>query len=171
MLLHSLSYLLFLAVVAAVYWRLPRLAWRTAWLLLASYVFYAFFDLRFAALLLALSVAVWGLGQGIARGLHPRRLAWMSVALNLGALALFKYAGFFVANAQAVLQRAGAPAAEPVVALLLPVGISFYTFQAIAYTTEIYRGKTQPARLPDFMLYLAFFPKLIAGPLARRPEQ
>jgi alginate O-acetyltransferase complex protein AlgI len=166
-LLHSLPYLLFLFVVVAGYRLLPRPLWRKGWLLLASYVFYALFDPRFAALLLGLSLAVWGLGQGIARGRHPRRLAWASVALNLGVLAIFKYAGFFVSSAQAVLQRAGAPAGVGSLALLLPVGISFYTFQAIAYTTEIYRGKAQPAGLLDFALYLAFFPKLIAGPLAR----
>jgi len=166
-LLHSLTYLLFLAGVAAVHWLLSRSTWRKAWLLLASYAFYAFFDPRFAGLLLALSLAVWALGQGLARGWHPRRLAWVSVGLNLGALALFKYFGFFAANIQAVLHQAGLGTAGPALALLLPVGISFYTFQAIAYTTEIYRGKTQPASLLDFALYLAFFPKLIAGPLAR----
>ncbi len=164
--LYSLSYLLFLGAVAAIYWLLPRAPWRKLWLLLASYALYILFDLRFAGLLLALTLAVWGLGQGIARGLHPRRLAWASVALNLGLLAIFKYAGFFVSSAQALLQRAGAPAGTSSLALLLPVGISFYTFQAMAYTTELYRRKAQPAGLLDFSLYLVFFPKLIAGPLA-----
>jgi alginate O-acetyltransferase complex protein AlgI len=172
MLLHPLLYLLFLAVVASVYWLLPRpaYAWRKAWLLLASYAFYVVFEVHFALLLLGLTVAVWGIGKGIARGWQPRRLAWASVLLNLGLLGIFKYAGFFVASAQAVLARAGVPAAAPALALLLPVGISFYTFQAIAYTTEIYRGKAQPASLLDFALYLAFFPKLVAGPLVRPQE-
>ncbi len=165
--LNTLGYLLFLAVAVAVYWLLPRPAWRRLWLLGASYVFYTIFDARFALLLLALSVAVWWLGQGIARGWHPRRLAWASVLLNLGVLGLFKYAGFFIANVQTLLLPAGAGAAGPALTLLLPVGISFYTFQGIAYTTEIYRGKAQPAGFLDFALYLAFFPKLIAGPLVR----
>src|SRR5258706_2736122 len=166
MLLYTLRYLIFLGGVAGVYWLLPRPAWRKAWLLAASYVFYALFDWRFAALLAALTATTYGLGMGIARGWHPRRLAWASVAVNLGVLAVFKYAGFFVANAQTVLQRAGAPAGSlSLPALLLPVGISFYTFQAIAYTTELYRGKARPAGWLDFALYLSFFPKLIAGPL------
>src|SRR5437763_227670 len=99
MLLTSLRYLIFLVAVAVAYWLLPRPAhaWRKAWLLLASYVFYVFFDVRFAALLLGLTVAVWCIGQGIARGVQPRRLAWASVGLNLAVLAVFKYAGFFVA--------------------------------------------------------------------------
>jgi len=167
MVLNSARYLLFLALVALVYWLLPRPAWRKAWLLLASYVFYLTFDARFALLLLALSAAVWALGQGIARGVAPRRLAWASVALNLGVLAVFKYLGFFVASAQALFERAGAGSVAPALALLLPVGISFYTFQGIAYTTEIYRGKLHAAGWLDLALYLAFFPKLIAGPLTR----
>src|SRR5258706_6399624 len=144
MLLYTLRYLIFLGGVTGVYWLLPRPVWRKAWLLAASYVFYALFDWRFAALLAALTAATYGLGLGIARGWHPRRLAWASVTINLGVLAVFKYAGFFVANAQALLERACAPAGSlGLPELLLPVGISFYNFHASAYTTELYRGNVQ----------------------------
>jgi D-alanyl-lipoteichoic acid acyltransferase DltB (MBOAT superfamily) len=168
MLLHTPLYLLFLLLVAGVYWALPRPAWRRGWLLAASYGFYAAFDYRFALLLLGLSLAVYALGRAMPGSRHARTLAWLSVGLNLGVLAFFKYAGFFLAPAALRLQALGLPGLGPGLALLLPLGLSFYTFQAIAYTTEIYRQRLAPARsFVELGLYLAFFPKLIAGPLVR----
>lgn len=163
MLLHTPLYLLFLLGSVAVYWLLPRPVWRTLWLVVASYGFYGLFDWRFAALLLGLTVVVYRIGQAIPNSAHARALAWTSVGLNLGLLGLFKYNGFFLAN----LHTLGLPISDGL-QLLLPLGISFYTFQAIAYTTEIYRKKLEPvANFVEFALYLAFFPKLIAGPLMR----
>jgi alginate O-acetyltransferase complex protein AlgI len=174
MLLHTLPYLFFLGIVAVVYWRLPRPGWRKAWLLLASYAFYAAFSAAFAALLLALTLAVHGVAQALARaepGSPPaRRWLWLGVGACLAVLGLFKYAGFFMANAAGALAALGLPggaSASPGLRLLLPIGISFYSFQAIAYLAEISRRKLAPASLSDLALYLAFFPKLIAGPLVR----
>jgi len=160
MLLHTPRYLLFLLLVVLLYERLPAGRARKLALLCASYLFYALFDLRFALLLAALTAAVYFLARAIAAGRHPRLLAALSVILNLGLLGLFKYANFFLENLQIALGRPPSPA----LALILPIGISFYTFQSISYTTEIYRKKLAPASWSDLALYLAFFPRLIAGP-------
>lgn len=170
MLLHTPAYLLFLLGISAGYWLLPRATWRLGWLVAASYVFYASFDARFTLLLLLLTLAVYGLGRAIP-GRPPaqaRALAWASVAVNLGVLGVFKYADFFVGAAEQMLLAAGLPAANPALRLLLPLGISFYAFQGIAYTTEIYRQRAKPAQSwLHVAAYLAFFPKLIAGPMVR----
>jgi alginate O-acetyltransferase complex protein AlgI len=171
MLLHTPAYLLFLLSVVMIYWLLPAAGWRKSFLLVASYVFYALFDVRFAILLFGLTIAVYWLGARISRGSHSRTYAWVSVGLNLGLLGLFKYAGFFVSSAAAGFHLLGVSVVPPALKFLLPVGLSFYTFQAIAYTTEIYRGTSAPASSSlDFALSMAFFPKLVAGPLVRPPE-
>ncbi len=168
MLLHTPVYLLFLLCVALLYWVLPWPAWRKGWLLASSYAFYALFDWRFAALLLVLSLVTYLLGRAIYTGWHARQCAGLSVVLNLGALGAFKYANFFLGSLAGGLNAIGVNAASPGLLLLLPVGISFYTFQAISYTTEIARKKIEPAAsFMDFAVYMAFFPKLIAGPLVR----
>jgi D-alanyl-lipoteichoic acid acyltransferase DltB (MBOAT superfamily) len=170
MLLHTPLYLLFLSAVCIVYWSLKPQKLRKALLVIASYGFYAALDIRFALVLLGLSISTYLLGRVASGNSHANRYAGLSVALNLGALAYFKYAGFFLANIQAVVQGFGI--SMPVsLQLLLPVGLSFYTFQAIAYTIDISRQRIQPAASwLDFALYLAFFPKLIAGPFVRPAE-
>lgn len=160
--LHTPAYLLFLLVITLVYWGIPGAHRRKLLLLAASFIFYALFDWRFLLLLLGLILFAYWVGWRIFRG--PGKKAWAvcGVALVLGLLVLFKYANFFLDS------LTGAPDA---LQLLLPVGISFFTFQAISYLLEIYRGKLPPAgSLVDLALYLAFFPKLIAGPLVR-PRQ
>jgi D-alanyl-lipoteichoic acid acyltransferase DltB (MBOAT superfamily) len=168
MLLHTPIYLLFLAIVCGFYWALPGPLWRKYLLLAASYGFYAAIDLRFVAVLAGLTLATYYLGQAVARSARPRLYLSLSLALNLGALGFFKYTDFFLASLGQVLQRIAPSASLGSLALWLPVGISFYTFQAMAYTIEIYRHKLTPAAsLADFALYLAFFPKLLAGPFVR----
>jgi D-alanyl-lipoteichoic acid acyltransferase DltB (MBOAT superfamily) len=162
MLLHTPLYLAFLAGVCVVYWLLPGQRARKWFLLAASYFFYALFDWRLAALLLGLTLSAFLIGRALPASPQPRRLAWLSVAVNLGVLGAFKYAGFFLSSLARV-----AGALPPAFQLLLPMGLSFYTFQAIAYTTEIYRGRLAPAAFVDCALLLAFFPKLIAGPFTR----
>jgi alginate O-acetyltransferase complex protein AlgI len=168
MLLHTPAYLLFLAAVCGLYWALPRPRWRKALLLAASYGFYAALDLRFAAVLAGLTLGTYYLGRAMVGAARPRLFLGLSLALNLGALGLFKYAGFFVPGALQVLQSIAPTASPAALTLLLPIGISFYAFQAIAYAVEVYRRKMAPAAsLADFALYLAFFPKLLAGPFVR----
>ncbi len=168
MLLQTPFYLLFLITVVIGYWSIPKPNWKKIFLLFASYFFYGLFDLRFALLLAGLSAIVFWLGKGIAQGWNSRILAWSSVVINLGVLGLFKYANFFIASVQNGMHWFGLDGHSPGLQLILPIGISFYTFQAISYTTEIYRKKLQPAEnILDLALYMAFFPKLIAGPLVR----
>lgn len=164
MFLHSLSYLAFLAAVVLISWRLKTPRRRSAFLLLASYVFYACFSVRFVLLLLGLTFATYYLARFGGERSRRRLLAWISVGISLGTLGVFKYADFFT---QTVRAGIGLPA-SPGLQVLLPIGISFYTFQAISYSVDVYQGRMAPAvRLQDFALYLAFFPKLIAGPLVR----
>ncbi len=168
MLLQTPTYLIFLTAVTVLYWVFPKGNWRKTFLLAASYFFYSLFDIRFALILLGLSVVVYGLGIGIAKGRHAQFLAGTGVVISLGVLGLFKYANFFLGSVQSGLLLLGIDGISPGLKLILPIGISFYTFQAISYTTEIYRKKLLPAKnFLDLALYLAFFPKLIAGPLVR----
>lgn len=167
MLLHTPLYLLFLAGVCLFYWLTCSWRWRKYLLLAASYIFYVAFDWRFAALLLALTLAVFLLGRAIQTSPRARWYAGFSLLLNLGLLGIFKYANFFIDSAARAWQLFGLTAPSAGLNLILPIGISFYTFQALTYTTEIYRKKLTPAGFVDLALYLAFFPKLIAGPLVR----
>ncbi len=167
MLLHTPLYLLFLAAVCLGYWLLPRPAWRKLLLLLASYGMYATFDMRFVFVLLGITSATYLLGRVIPGHPHPRRWMAAGILINLGALAYFKYTGFFLANVEGLFRGMGVtPPAS--IQILLPLGLSFYTFQAVAYLIEVSRKKLEPAgNVVDFGLYLAFFPKLIAGPFVR----
>jgi D-alanyl-lipoteichoic acid acyltransferase DltB (MBOAT superfamily) len=171
MFLHTPQYLLFLALVVFLYWIIPGANPRKLVLLLASYFFYYVFDGRFAFLLFGLTGGVYLIGRAIPNSARSKQLMWAGVILNLGVLSIFKFNNFFLAS----LARWGVVLEGTSVVsglfLLLPIGISFYTFQGIAYVVEIYRGKLQPiSGFWDFALYLAFFPKLIAGPFVR-PSQ
>jgi alginate O-acetyltransferase complex protein AlgI len=165
--LHTPIYLAFLFAVCLLHRLLPRPFGRKVFLLLASYGMYAAFDVRFPVVLLAITAATFWLGRLIPRSPHPRAWAALSVSLSLGALAYFKYAGFFLANAESLLRGLGVPPPASV-RVLLPIGISFYAFQAVAYTLEVAKRKIPPAdNAVDFGLYMAFFPKLVAGPFVR----
>ncbi|MEZ6120861.1 MAG: MBOAT family O-acyltransferase [Pirellulaceae bacterium] len=140
-------------------------------LLVASYVFYGFWDWRFLGLILLSTVVDYAAGLGIARsnnkGIRQVWL-WTSICTNLGLLGFFKYFGFFVENALKLSASLGVELDSKLPSILLPVGISFYTFQTMSYTIDIYRGKLQPTRnILDFALFVAFFPQLVAGPIER----
>jgi alginate O-acetyltransferase complex protein AlgI len=171
MLFTSFQYVCFFAAVFAVYWLLP---WHRArvWLLLAaSFYFYASWN-KWLALLICGSTAMDYL---IARGMdgwtsQPRRrlLLVVSLVANLGLLVYFKYANFFLESLEQSLRAAGLSASLPLLQVILPVGISFYTFEAINYTVDVYRRKARAERsLPHFMLFITFFPHLVAGPIVR----
>lgn len=168
----SLQFALFFLAVLSAAWLLRR--WRTAhkvWLLTASYAFLGALDLRFVALLAASSAANWGLGEALARCGGPRaRKAWLAtgVAANVLFLGFFKYYDFFRHGTADAARLLGLTAHLPILEILLPVGISFYTFQAIAYLADLYRGTGVRAdRLLDFLLFMGLFPKLVAGPICR----
>jgi alginate O-acetyltransferase complex protein AlgI len=171
MLFCSKEFVYFFLVIFVAYWALP---WHRArvWLLLgASFYFYASWN-RYLAFLIALSTCIDYL---LARGMEVlpdgrRRLLLLSVSLvgNLGLLCYFKYANFFLRSLEDLLHACGAGASLPVLSVLLPVGISFYTFEAINYTVDVYRRRVPAERnLSHFMLFIAFFPHLVAGPIVR----
>jgi D-alanyl-lipoteichoic acid acyltransferase DltB (MBOAT superfamily) len=170
MLFHSLSFGLFFAAVLAVAPALRPRA-QNLFLLLASYLFYAAWDWRFLSLLwlsTGIDFAV-GLGLGRARGARARkRLLVVSLVSQLGILAVFKYAGFFAESLAALLSPLGLELPPFALRVVLPVGISFYTFQTLSYTIDVYRGRMAPvSSLLDFALFVAFFPQLVAGPIER----
>ena len=171
----TLNFAYFFVVTATVSWALHRHGTlQKAFLLVASYYFYARWDLMLVALLAGLSLFDWGMSRLIEQTPEPRAkkaLLAGSVAANVGLLALFKLYDFFRASIASFGAFLGLSAHLPVLEILLPVGISFYTFQGIAYLVDVYRGRAVKARsLLDFLLFMAFFPKLLAGPICRSYE-
>ncbi len=157
---NTLEFLLFLPAVLALHWALPhRLRW--ALLLASSWLFYFWWEPMAGLLLVAVTAATWLCGLGAAREKPPAvRRACLAMALGacLGCLGVFKYAGFF----------AGLIHGGPAWRLLLPVGISFYTFQALSYVLDVYRGRTAPeGHFGYYALFISFFPQLVAGPIER----
>jgi alginate O-acetyltransferase complex protein AlgI len=140
-------------------------------LLVASYVFYAWWDWRFAGLLLLLTFVTYLCALSIAgtKGKTRRRVfLQIAIATSLGALLFFKYANFFLTSADALLNRLGSSPHTHRLNLILPIGISFYTFQTLSYVIDVYRGTVKPCLgFVDFALYVGFFPKLLAGPIER----
>ncbi|MEO3953200.1 MBOAT family O-acyltransferase [Chromobacterium piscinae] len=136
-------------------------------LLLASYLFYAKLDWRFASILAVYTLVQHSLSRRMSASASPRRWLQASLLLAVGNLALFKYFDFFRESAQAGLNALGVTALLPALDILMPVGISFYTFQSVSYFVSVYRKEIKPAALPQFALFLAFFPTLLAGPICR----
>ena len=175
MLFNTLAFALFFVVVFSV--DRVVVSWgrlRVGWLLAASYLFYASWSPWFLLLLLASTLLDYQVGAALGRVEAPRSrraLLWASIVGNLGLLAIFKYGNFILDNVEVVLAATGSPTGLPRVPAELPVGISFYTFQTLSYTIERYRRRIEPARsLPEFALYVAFFPQLVAGPIVRARE-
>ncbi len=172
MLFNSRTFLLFFAAVYPVHLALRRnrRAQNVA-LLLASLVFYGFWDWRFLGLLAASSGIDFFTAQKIHDSPAPkRRKAFLVLSLvsNLSILGFFKYFNFFAESTAALLRTVGLHATAPTLSILLPVGISFYTFQAMSYCIDVYRGELEPTRSPlDYALFIAFFPHLVAGPIQR----
>lgn len=175
MLFPTLAFGVFFLFVYFTAWSLDREnERRKLFLLLASWVFYAQWDWRFVALLIASAVLNWGVAALIARSDEAGRkklLVGLGVAANLLILGVFKYYGFFVEQAGELLARFGWERDVPLLEIVLPVGISFFTFQGISYVVDVHRGKTPPARsLLDVMLLMSFFPHLVAGPIVRASD-
>ena len=170
MVFNSLQFALFFAVVYTLYRLLPHRPQN--WLLLASsYWFYAAWDWRFLGLLIASTVVDYSVALYLDR-LHGegerRRLLWISIAFNLGVLGFFKYYNFFADNLQLVLQAGGLDISMPTLRVVLPIGISFYTFMTLSYVIDVYRREIPATRsLLDFAVFVAFFPHLVAGPILR----
>lgn len=171
MLFNSLSFLAFFSIVFPVYLLIPSWEWRKSFLLLASYIFYAAWNPAYVVILAFSTTLDWALARWLAVSRDERRRKWLlvtSLAANLGLLGFFKYGGFMLANAQDLLGLAGVRYEPPAWDIVLPVGISFYTFASLSYTIDVYRreidGRT---RFRDYALFVAFFPHLVAGPIVR----
>ncbi len=170
MLFTELNFWVFFAAVAAAYVALPH-KHQNRMLLVASYVFYGAWDWRFLSLILLSTIVDYFVGLSMANATtdtRRRRLLFASLAVNLGMLGIFKYFGFFVDSFQSLLAGFGFEADPFILSIALPVGISFYTFQTLSYTIDIYRRDLSPTRdFFDFALFVAFFPQLVAGPIER----
>ncbi len=170
MLFNTTTFAIFLVVAFGAHWR-ARPRYRNAVLLVASYFFYGWWDWRFLGLLALSTATDYTIGLRLAGAGAPRRrtrLLVMSAAVNLGILAAFKYHGFFLESFGALSESLGLGRPGPGLELVLPVGISFYTFQTLSYTIDVYRGRVAPTRnLIDFATYVAYFPQLVAGPIER----
>jgi alginate O-acetyltransferase complex protein AlgI len=171
MLFTEFRFFIFFAAVFAVYWALRNNGWRKAWILACSYAFYSLWDWRFVAILTGSTLVSYFAGINIAKAENPpAKRSWLLVGLliNLGALAFFKYANFFAESAVGFFNFAGLPINSVTLNIVLPVGISFYTFQTLSYVIDIYNGRLQPRKsLLDFATFVAFFPQLVAGPIVR----
>jgi D-alanyl-lipoteichoic acid acyltransferase DltB (MBOAT superfamily) len=174
MLFNSLDYALFLAVALAVYWGLARAGLRTprvVFVLLASSAFYMAWNPWYLGLILFSTLVDWMVARSIARHEdEAARKRWLavSVAVNLGLLATFKYYDFGASSLQEGLALLGVHVELPLLRLVLPVGISFYTFESLSYCIDVFRRKCEPARTPlELLFFITFFPKLVAGPIAR----
>ena len=166
------KYGVFLFVVFTLFWMLRnRKAMRHMMLLLGSYFFYAQWNFYYLGLIVFSSLLDFNLGRLIYRAQDARRRKLYlicSLVGNLGVLAAFKYFNFFAGSGEALLAVVGLDVATPTLHVLLPVGISFYTFQTLSYTIDIYRGKLEPTdSVLDFSLFVGFFPQLVAGPIVR----
>jgi alginate O-acetyltransferase complex protein AlgI len=167
----ELIFFVFFAVTATVHWLLPTNEWRKRWLFVVSYFFYGYWDYRFLALIFASTCWDFATGIWLSKAddaARRRTLIALSVAVNLGILGFFKYYNFFVHSAVTALAELGIRVSEPTLSVVLPVGVSFFTFQSMSYTIDVYRRKLEAERnFLDFALYVAFFPQLVAGPIAR----
>ena len=168
---NSIEYILFLLLIVLLYWRIRHVRLQNILLLFASYFFYAMWDWRFLSLILISTITDYSIGLLFSRieSNHNRKLLMIvSLVVNLGLLGFFKYYNFFIESAVDVLTVLGIQANITTLHIILPVGISFYTFQTLSYTLDVYRRELKPVtNLVDFALFVNFFPQLVAGPIER----
>ena len=165
---QSFEYAVLLLAVFVTYWFLPR-RFQNLLLLVASYVFYSFVDPKMALLLGGYTAVSYFAARRIEDDPNnSRKYLWFAIAASLGALAFFKYAGFFVESISDMLDLIGLANFESTLKIILPVGISFYTFQSLGYVIDVYTKRTTARRsLIDTALFISFFPQLVAGPIER----
>jgi D-alanyl-lipoteichoic acid acyltransferase DltB (MBOAT superfamily) len=173
MLFNSFEFLLFLPFVFIMYWHVfKKRRWQNLLIVVASYFFYGWWDWRFLILIAITSLLSYGCGLFIEeykKHKHiSRLLSAFNIIVNLSILGVFKYYNFFVENLDALFEHLGYHLDWGTMHIILPVGISFYTFQALSYTIDIYRGQIKPTKdIIEFFAYISFFPQLVAGPIER----
>ena len=168
MIFHSPDFIVFFVVVTTLYWRLPQRG-QNVLLLVASYFFYGYVHPWFLILIATSTTIDYLSARGMERW-PERKRAFMALSIvsNFGMLGFFKYFNFFAENVQAVLGALGLDVGLPALRIVLPVGISFYTFQAMSYTVDVFRGELRARRsLLDVAVFISFFPHLVAGPIQR----
>ena len=173
MLFNSFTFMIFLPVVFLLYWFVFKpLKWQNLLILVASYVFYGWWDWRFLILIVITSLSSYVSGLLIER--YEGRRRWQravsaaNIVLNLSILAAFKYFNFFADSLGAALALMGITVDWPTMHIILPVGISFYTFQALSYSIDVYAHRIKPTRdIIAFFSFISFFPQLVAGPIER----
>ncbi|MGD1960721.1 MAG: MBOAT family O-acyltransferase [Fulvivirga sp.] len=173
MLFNSIEFLVFLPITFVLYWFMLNKDLRLQNLLVvvASYIFYGWWDWRFLSLIFISSAVDYSIGRKLASVTKPKArkyLLWLSLALNLGFLGVFKYFNFFVDSLKDAFHVFGADIELTTLNIVLPVGISFYTFQTLSYTIDVYKGNLKPSDDPvEFFAFVSFFPQLVAGPIER----
>jgi len=170
---NSLDFAIFLPIVFIVYWFITNrnLKLQNFIIVLASYVFYGWWDWRFLSLIIFSTIIDYSVGLRFSNTTKPSErkfLLMISLAINLGLLGFFKYFNFFIESFNAAFASAGIHTNMSSLNIILPVGISFYTFQTMSYTIDIYRNKIEPTKnILAFMAFVSFFPQLVAGPIER----
>ena len=173
MIFNSLDFAVFLPITFALYWLIGSKDTKGQNLLIlgASYLFYGWWDWRFLSLIAFSTLVDYLVGLNIPKAKSSnlrKRLLALSVLVNLGILGFFKYYNFFVENFVSAFTLLGFDVSPSSLNIILPVGISFYTFQTMSYTIDIYRGKIEPTKdLISFATFVSFFPQLVAGPIER----
>ncbi len=173
MLFNSLDFAIFLPIVFILYWFVAykHLRFQNALLVVASYMFYGWWDYRFLALIFFSSLVDYtiGLQLNVEQNKAKRKiLLWLSILVNLGFLGFFKYYNFFVDNFVEAFTFFGTKIQPNTLDIILPVGISFYTFQTLSYTIDVYKQKLKPTNdIISFLAFVSFFPQLVAGPIER----
>ena len=171
MLFNSFDFIVFFPIVLFIYFIIPRKI-RYIWLLVTSYYFYMCWNARYALLLFTSTVVTYAVALMMRHWkenvLLKKSMVVTSLVINLGILLFFKYFNFVFDSIEKILSKTGMSFQAPVLDILLPVGISFYIFQAVGYTIDVYRGKIEPEKnLLRYALFVAFFPQLVAGPIER----
>lgn len=173
MLFNSLDFAVFLPIVFILYWFVFKKSLRlqNALIVVASYVFYGWWDWRFLSLILFSTLVDYFVGQALGKeedSTKRKVLLWVSIIVNLGFLGFFKYFNFFLENFQSAFSLLGFEVGGRALSIVLPVGISFYTFQTLSYTIDVYKGKLKPSKdFVSFAAFVSFFPQLVAGPIER----
>jgi D-alanyl-lipoteichoic acid acyltransferase DltB (MBOAT superfamily) len=176
MLFNSIDFAVFLPMVFILYWCLTQqhLRLQNMLLVVASYVFYGWWDWRFLSLILFSTLVDYGIGLYLNKTTDKNKrkyLLWTSIGVNIGLLMFFKYYGFFVDNFVSAFTFFGADIQANTLNIILPVGISFYTFQTLSYTIDVYKRDLEPTRdFVQFAAFVSFFPQLVAGPIERAKQ-
>jgi len=176
MLFNSSTYFIFIILVFTLYWWLLRknYRWQNIMLFAASYCFYGWWDVRFLILIFISSSVDFFLGRAIFKQTNRKKklhLLWVCMFINLGMLGFFKYFNFFVDSFSVLTAQFGIQSNLKTLQIILPVGISFYTFQSLSYSIDIYRDKIKPTNdFVSFMTFVSFFPQLVAGPIERASD-